>query len=306
MASDDALFQTITILVGIAVVGFGHASIGGLATTLYLHKDLTHRSLTLKGPARWLARFIVWVAGVIDVEWATTHRGHHQFTDRVGLDPHTPLEFGGGMQGASVVFRRNFLLYRRWAKCHELISLYMTDYKSDRWTPLFNKGVVGPAVVMPIIHFVIHLTMLSWLMDWRLLTNVAVAVVMTATTTGIAIIGYLVAGGWINSAHRANVPDPDPKIMYTQNLVYKNRFKSFMVKLLSWGEYLHLNHHKDETRANFAFKKGEWDPGYWVFCVLRWFGMAEVNKTPPPSLPDEQAVIDALRRSSTMPVPVAA
>src|ERR1700733_2686064 len=56
-----------------------------IGITVSFHRELTHRSLTLKPPARYLFA----VLGSLAVEggvfsWCALHRKHHQYTDKEG------------------------------------------------------------------------------------------------------------------------------------------------------------------------------------------------------------------------------
>ncbi|KAB2634109.1 palmitoyl-monogalactosyldiacylglycerol delta-7 desaturase [Pyrus ussuriensis x Pyrus communis] len=55
----------------------------GLGITLGYHRSLAHRSFKLP---RWLELFCL----LRPIEWVSTHRYHHQFTD-TKKDPHSPL-----------------------------------------------------------------------------------------------------------------------------------------------------------------------------------------------------------------------
>ena len=53
-----------------------------IATSVYLHRGLAHRALTLHPLADWVFRFILWfTTGQNRREWVAVHRKHHAFTD---------------------------------------------------------------------------------------------------------------------------------------------------------------------------------------------------------------------------------
>ncbi|PRQ52531.1 putative acyl-CoA desaturase [Rosa chinensis] len=63
-----------------------------LSVTLSYHRNLAHRSFKLP---RWLEYSFAY-CGVLSlqgslIEWVSTHRIHHQFTD-TSIDPHTPFK----------------------------------------------------------------------------------------------------------------------------------------------------------------------------------------------------------------------
>ncbi|CAL8152012.1 unnamed protein product [Prunus armeniaca] len=60
--------------------------------TLSYHRNLAHRSFTLP---KWLEYSFAY-CGVLSlqgspIEWVSTHRYHHQFSD-TGKDPHSPIK----------------------------------------------------------------------------------------------------------------------------------------------------------------------------------------------------------------------
>ncbi len=76
------------------VFGFVTTQIAGLATTIHLHRGLTHESFKLKRPTDWIFRIISWLMiGTVPREWVAVHRKHHAFTDVKG-DPHSPVTEG--------------------------------------------------------------------------------------------------------------------------------------------------------------------------------------------------------------------
>ena len=59
-------------------------------TSVYLHRALAHRSLTVHPVADVCFRTVLWLTtGQRRREWVAVHRKHHTFTDREG-DPHSP------------------------------------------------------------------------------------------------------------------------------------------------------------------------------------------------------------------------
>src|SRR5438270_9295722 len=94
------------VLVGLAVT-----QLGILLTTVWLHRGLSHRALTVNGPLTMVFRVLIWMTtGIRPRQWVAVHRKHHAFTDVEG-DPHSPL-----LQGFAKVQFGNVALYRRVAK----------------------------------------------------------------------------------------------------------------------------------------------------------------------------------------------
>ena len=67
------LAVTLTVIVTQAAV---------IATSVYLHRGLAHRSLTLHPLADFFFRIILWITtGQDRRQWVAVHRKHHAFTD---------------------------------------------------------------------------------------------------------------------------------------------------------------------------------------------------------------------------------
>src|SRR5918993_1740959 len=96
-----------TILLAVAV-GVGISLLANVATTVYLHRTLSHRALALHPAVDQVFRFLVWVTtGIRPRQWVAVHRKHHAFTDVEG-DPHSPV-----IHGWIKVQMLNVAMYRR-------------------------------------------------------------------------------------------------------------------------------------------------------------------------------------------------
>src|SRR5437773_8729206 len=110
-----------------------------LATSVYLHRGLAHRSLKIHPAADVVFRAILWLTtGQSRQEWVAIHRKHHAFTDCEG-DPHSPRLLG---------FWRVqlFNVYYYIAACRDraTIAKYAPDLAPDRLDRIFfSRGVLG-------------------------------------------------------------------------------------------------------------------------------------------------------------------
>ena len=78
----------------IAITSVILTQIATFTTSIYLHRALSHRALSLRPWVELLFRLALWlVTGVSRQEWVAVHRKHHTYTDREG-DPHSPLLLG--------------------------------------------------------------------------------------------------------------------------------------------------------------------------------------------------------------------
>ncbi|HYX45019.1 MAG TPA: fatty acid desaturase, partial [Acidimicrobiales bacterium] len=121
------------------LVGAALCQIGTLVTTVYLHRALAHRALTLSPATAVVFRVLTWIITAIRPrQWVAVHRRHHAFTDVEG-DPHSPL-----LEGFATVQFGNVALYRRAARDESTLARYARDLPPDRWDRLlFDHAVVG-------------------------------------------------------------------------------------------------------------------------------------------------------------------
>jgi stearoyl-CoA desaturase (delta-9 desaturase) len=78
----------------VPLVALALTQIAAIATSVYLHRGLAHRSLRLHPVADAGFRTLLWLTtGQTRREWVAVHRKHHTFTDREG-DPHSPRLLG--------------------------------------------------------------------------------------------------------------------------------------------------------------------------------------------------------------------
>src|SRR5882757_5526478 len=124
----------VAFLAGIAV-----SQLATFATTVYLHRALSHRALSMRRPVAFGFRGLLWITtGIRPREWVAVHRKHHAFTDVEG-DPHSPK-----LVGWVTVQFNNVGLYRRVARDTTQVQRYARDLPADRWDRvLFDHSFVG-------------------------------------------------------------------------------------------------------------------------------------------------------------------
>jgi stearoyl-CoA desaturase (delta-9 desaturase) len=220
----------VAVLIALAL-----AELSFFVTTIYLHRALAHRAITLSPRTKAVCRFLIWVGtGTRPRQWVAVHRKHHAFTDKEG-DPHSPFIFG-----YSTVQFGNVALYRRVARDPVAVARYARDLPPDRWDRwLFDHALVGLGLgVLALIA----------LMGWELALIAA----------GVYTAAYLLGGGAINAIGHWWGKRP------YDNLATNNQWLAWLVA----GEGLHNNHHAATTSARLSFAKGELDPGWWVVRLL--------------------------------------
>jgi stearoyl-CoA desaturase (delta-9 desaturase) len=229
----------VAVLVGLAV-----CQLALLLTTLYLHRTVTHRAITL---APWFARVLralIWVTtGIKPREWAAVHRQHHAYTDVPG-DPHSPI-----LDGYWKVQLLNAALYRKAARDTEIMDKYSRDIKTDRWDKvLFDHGLLGLGV---------GVASLWALLGWR----------WALVAAGVHVVSYLLLNAAINAVGHRFGPRPFP------GFATNNQWLAF----LTWGEGLHSNHHAAPTSARLSFNRRQLDPGWWVVKMCKRLGWLQVR-----------------------------
>jgi stearoyl-CoA desaturase (Delta-9 desaturase) len=222
------------------IAGLLTSQLALMLTTVYLHRTLTHRAVTMRPGLAWACRAIIWFStGIRPREWAAVHRRHHAFTDVPG-DPHSPV-----LEGYWRVQLWNVGLYKKAAHDPETLRKYSKDIKRDRWDRfVFDRGFIGL-----LLGYCLFWAILGW--KWALLAGAT------------HVVSYLLLNSAINAiGHKWG------KRPYT-GVATNNQWLAF----LTWGEGLHSNHHAGPTSARLAFRRREIDPGWWfigTFKRFRW------------------------------------
>jgi len=233
-----------SVLIGL-VIGLVTAQMAFVVTTVYLHRALAHRAITLKPPVLFACRVAIWIStGTRPRQWVAVHRKHHAHTDKEG-DPHSPVIFG-----FSAVQFGNAVLYRRVARNRAAVSRYARDLPGDRWDRiLFDHALLGLGI---------GIGLLVALFGWE------IALIASAVHASV----YLLGGGAINAIGHTWGKRPH------DNLATNNQWLAWFVA----GEGLHNNHHAATTSSRMSMAKGEVDPGWWAIWVLvrlRWAALRQ-------------------------------
>jgi stearoyl-CoA desaturase (Delta-9 desaturase) len=216
-------------------------------TTVYLHRTLAHRAITLRPGVTFVFRLITWITtGLRPREWVAVHRLHHAHSDEES-DPHSPRLLGF----AKVQFGNPYL-YRRAARRPAVIARYAKDLKPDGWDlRLFDHATFGLAIGIGILCLVVGP-----------LHGLAAAALHTVL--------YLLLSGAVNAVGHLWGRRP------AANLAGNSQWLAW----LTAGEGLHNNHHAVPTAARLAFARREVDPGWWLVRLMERRGWATVRLQP--------------------------
>ena len=213
-------------------------------TTVYLHRALAHRSLTVTAPVSWTMRLLLWLTtGIKPRQWVAVHRKHHAFTDVEG-DPHSPL-----LEGFAAVQLGNVALYRKALRETDLVARYARDLPPDVWDQvLFDRAWLGLGL---------GVTLMCLTLGWQL--GLAAA--------GVHTLVYLALNAAINAVGHTHGRQPHP------NTSHNNQWLAW----LTAGEGLHNNHHAAPTSARLSLARGEIDPGWWLVRTLERSNLATIR-----------------------------
>ncbi|HEY7106982.1 MAG TPA: fatty acid desaturase [Acidimicrobiia bacterium] len=231
------------------VAAFVVTQIAIFVTTVYLHRALSHRALTVHPVAALPFRTIIWMTtGMRPREWVAVHRKHHAQTD-TPEDPHSPAVVGFWR-----VQLGNVGLYKKVAADELNTRKYARDLPPDHLDRLFfDRALLGLGVGIAIL--VVTLSALGFPL-W-----------VGFLAAGIHAVTYVMLSGAINAVGHTYGKRP-----------HDNSATNFqLLALVTSGEGLHNNHHAAPTSARFALQRGEIDPGWWLVRVLTTLKLARIR-----------------------------
>lgn len=248
-----------------------------LGITVGYHRLFTHKSFRAN-------RVLTAILGVLGsmavqgpiVQWAATHRRHHQHTDRAE-DPHSPHAFGSGVLGMlrGLVHSHCGWFFAR-TPSRRVMDRYVPDLISD-----------------PVVMFTSR-----WFGAWALLGLLIPACIGLAVTQ--SWIGALMAMIWGGLLRVFFVHHVTWSVNSACHLWGRQPFNTHdesrnnaVVGVLALGEGWHNTHHAFPASARHGLDWWQLDASYLVIRVLAWLGLASDVK-----LPGRQRV-DAKRRRGT-------
>lgn len=221
------------------------------SVTIYLHRNQTHRALTLHPLVSHFFRFWLWLTtGMVTADWVAIHRKHHAMTDVEG-DPHSPV-----VSGIKKVFWQGAELYREAAKDKAMVAKYSQGTPKDWIENHIYSRYPGLGITL---MFMLDLFFFG---------------IPGITVWAIQMIWIpLFAAGVINGIGH--------------HWGYRNfECLDAATNIIPWGfwvggEELHNNHHTFASSAKFSVKWWEFDIGWMYIRCLSFLGLAKIKKLPP-------------------------
>ncbi len=219
--------------------------------SLFLHREQTHRGITLHPILQHFYRFWTWfTTGMLTKEWVAIHRKHHAYCE-TETDPHSPQ-----IHGIKKVLFHGVALYTKERKNTETMEKYGQGTPNDWierniYTRFHYLGIILLAFVNIALFGVIGLLIYAIQMLW-------IPFFAAGVINGIGhYFGY------------RNYRTDDS----SRNI---SRFGFFIL-----GEELHNNHHAFPSSCKFAHKKGEHDIGWYIIRALNKLGLCKIKKVVP-------------------------
>lgn len=233
----------------LVALGLTHVTIA--AVTIFLHRNQTHRALTLHPIPSHFFRFWLWLTtGIVTREWVAIHRKHHVTTD-TAEDPHSPQ-----IQGIRKVLGDGTELYRRESRKLATLDKYGRGTPTDWIERHLYTGHpwlgIGLMLGIDLVLFgPLGLTIWAVQMMW---------------------IPFFAAGVINGVGHYWGYRNFAPADASRNILPWG---------ILIGGEELHNNHHAYANSAKFSSRWWEFDLGWIYIRALEVFGLAKVRKVAP-------------------------
>ena len=225
-----------------------HWMTGSLGITLSYHRFLSHKSLKLMWPARFMGLLCGVLAGEgSPLTWAATHRLHHARSDQTG-DPHSPLH---GPWWSHMWW---MLVYRTPQERQALFKRYAPDLINDPMIQFFEKT-----------FFL-----------WQVITGVVLyGLGEYIGSGGISMVLWGLCARMVVMYHSTWFVNSATHIWGYRNYETRDQSRNlWWVAILSYGEGWHNNHHAHPHTARAGHRWWELDPTFWSIRALQLVGLA--------------------------------
>jgi stearoyl-CoA desaturase (delta-9 desaturase) len=232
----------------IFAVSFVVTQICSFATSIYLHRALAHKSLSLRPGLALFFRTALWLfTGGSQQQWVAVHRKHHTYTDKEG-DPHSPQ-----LLGFWKVQLWNVYYYILEARKPQTIETFAPDLAPDWWErKVFSRGWTGLGAGIVVLSLG-----LGW---WQGLAAMLLHGVLFVFISAPLINGL---GHWRGGQNFGNT-------------AYNSRVLAY----LTAGESLHNNHHAYPRSPKFSLRRSELDPSWLAIRLLAALHLLSITGPP--------------------------
>ncbi len=228
--------------------------VNAIMITVFYHRGLAHRAVTLRPWARKLTIHAgIWFTGLDPKGWACMHRRHHAHSD-TAQDPHSPLNLGvwGVLLGQLKSYERT------------LVGLARGEQQFTRHVEDLDFPI-------------------SWLNRKRVwylpyLTHLAISLAI-ALPTGMWALGAAYYFGIMSHPIEGWIVNALGHAVGGRNFeTSDNSRNNHLAAWLVFGEGYQNNHHRYATSAKFSYQPWEVDMGYGICVLLEKLGVLEIRR----------------------------
>ena len=221
-----------------------------MATTIYWHRGLCHKSVTYHPAIEEFFRFILWVTGGLTNYRTAQHIKHHKTSDTV-KDPHSPVV--KGFFTIAIVFPalaslQYIFFLPKPKESEDFLKEYNVTDKEDYVTKYPRLGrfvfLVTSVLLFGFINGLILFVCFQLLLNFSL---------------------YFIAVAMVHYVGYQNFKTGDS----SRNIV--------PIGVVCYGDELHNNHHANPRSAKLSAKPWEFDLGWGIIWILSKLGLARVN-----------------------------
>jgi stearoyl-CoA desaturase (Delta-9 desaturase) len=224
--------------------------------SIFVHRAMGHKLLTIGPGLTYFFRIWLWLTGYWYPggslrKFSAGHRKHHAFSDSVD-DPHSPYFFSA----KEIYFT---------VRPNPTSPYYLTPEEITKWAsdvPVYNDWLEKQFEKYYKIRFPALLTLILILFGfWVAIFAIAGLLVMQLISRSHNYLSHKI--GYRN---RPPIGTDRSKNMFPIGLIYA-------------GEELAANHHDHPARVKNSEKWWEFDFGWGIILILKFFGMLKINST---------------------------
>jgi len=226
--------------------------VGFVLQSIYVHRFLTHRSVSFTPKTEKIIKFLCWIFSELPNKYQiAAHRKHHKYSDKEE-DPHSPHHINFkhfwiiDPSKKFILFLLSFFILKKEYENKDLKKYILKDEKYENsfmYKYSFGRhvfviinyllfGIAG--IILSIVYYFLIIFLGRWFMGW------------------IHIFGY--------TNHAIN--------NHSKNLI--------PIGIFFGGEELHNNHHAKPNRCNLSTEEHEFDVGYFYLRLLEKMKLCKI------------------------------